>query len=453
MGRADAGQHARNAGSVGGTTAAPVCSPPRSPFLQQSTLLATRTDTAATSLRAATAALPLVLLGPPPSAGVAAADTATWLGLDVGAADVLPSPPSDARLRTLWQHAVRKYMGPRRASTSSLSAARGCCGSGECTTISTSSASLTGGDDGGCVSIGGAVTRRSVDSALRPTPAPPLRLSRRGAPARAAAGRAAAAWRGQDRDTAPPRSVPPRDDMVTPPPTVGGGPPPCVWGTPVLPPAPAAPSAAAAAAFAALACSDACDADDALLLPPLCPSLPPLAAPRRPAPGASTPAGAHTAGGSPSPSRGSDATAAGVPLTDLADALDDVSLAEGLPALLPEDAVGGGGRRLGRGRDVCAAAAAVRGRAPDRPVPQKVALTAGVDQRQAGRRVRHGRGDGVAGVTEGEMKNKKNFFAFPTHESPRHHCSYVLLNYGCWMWRRVFLAAIHVPKRLLWTPF
>ena len=309
----------------------------------QSTLLATRTDTASTSLRAATAALPLVLLGPPPSAGVAAADTATWLGLDVGAADVLPSPPSDARLRTLWQHAVRKYMGPRRASTSSLSAARGCGGSGEGTTLSTSSASLTGGDDGGaCVSINGTVTRRSVDSALRPTPAPPLRLSRRVAPARAAAGRAAAAWRGQDRDM--PRAAPPRDDMVTPPPTVGGGPPPCVWGTPVLPPAPAAPPGAAAAAFAALACSDsACDGDDALLLPPLCPSLPPLAAPRRPAAGASTPAGAHTAGGSPSPSRSSDATAAGVPLTDLADALDDVSLAEGLPALLPEDAVGGVG--------------------------------------------------------------------------------------------------------------
>ena len=48
--------------------------------------------------------LPLILLADP---GLAAR-RAVWIGLDLGAAEVIEKPPAESKLRTVWQHAVRR---------------------------------------------------------------------------------------------------------------------------------------------------------------------------------------------------------------------------------------------------------------------------------------------------------------------------------------------------------
>lgn len=59
---------------------------------------------AAAALCAASRHLPLILLADPG----AAARRAVWIGLDLGAAEVIEKPPAESKLRTVWQHAVRK---------------------------------------------------------------------------------------------------------------------------------------------------------------------------------------------------------------------------------------------------------------------------------------------------------------------------------------------------------
>lgn len=240
---------------------------------------------------------------------------------------MLATPPAAGKLATLWQHAVRQYMAPRGRASSLDSGASGGRGAppaaGEC----------------------------GAESALRPARA----AVRRAPSARVAAGRAAAAWGGDGGcgvRARPPRG-PPRSSTVTPPPPRAGAPP-CVWGTPVLPgagaPPPATPPACCGGGGAASPCAGSAAGSGAPLSLSLSDdggaALPPPLSTSRGNSGSGTDGCCGGSGGgkgsravrtfSPaSPSR-SDATAAGVPLDDLADALDDVSLAAGL-TLLPED--------------------------------------------------------------------------------------------------------------------
>lgn len=52
--------------------------------------------------------LPLILLADPG----APARRAVWIGLDLGAAEVIEKPPAESKLRTFWQHAVRRACPP-----------------------------------------------------------------------------------------------------------------------------------------------------------------------------------------------------------------------------------------------------------------------------------------------------------------------------------------------------